>query len=161
MFPPNIHTDEVFQYSADEAIRNTQLAKAVSAGLVVVVFDAATRLITIDADSGELRQLSEPEVPKGIKADHFVTTSKSGKRHYYLRTSESISIAMRTVLACLYGSDPMREYLSFVRHEAGISSAWVMFETPTEFARLEPWLRKNYIPFSIWQPPPEGTTTNP
>jgi hypothetical protein len=118
----------------------SQIADPVEAakklGNVEIIYSDASHL-QLDMDSGEikedvLRLLIDQKV---ISAESpFVSTSRNGRKHAYIRLRKFLSLEGRIALQAALGSDPLKETFGTIRGES------VLFETKDEAPRVMRWL---------------------
>jgi hypothetical protein len=113
--------------SSDSAIKNAE-----NRGLTVIVSDNNTLLI--DIDTVEQYAIFQQRIDK-VSKDIGMTIvsdepSRSGlpRRHITIALGEEKTVADRLFLQLYLGSDPIKEYLSFLRYEAGDPKPILFFE---------------------------------
>jgi hypothetical protein len=112
------------------------IADAQAAGLTVFDFTRAYgRVISLDLD-GPFNYVSLPD-------NIFFTTSKSGRRHGFYTEPPTTNTAHfdQERAAVGYGSDPVREKVSFATYQRGLNPfAYLTFETDEAASHLRAWL---------------------
>lgn len=79
-------------------------------------------------------------VDNGIQViSSLSTVSAHGKRHWYLRLSESLEEMEKVVIQMALGSDMTKELLTMLRIRQGGTGSIALFETPTQALRVAKW----------------------
>jgi hypothetical protein len=103
-----------------------------------VVINRKPNQLLLDLDSTDALTVFRGRSEK-IKLIDSITTykSKSGNTHAIVQLKEAITEMEAIALQAILGSDPLREYLSFLRFRNGVKEPTRLFK-PTQSTKGEP-----------------------
>lgn len=117
------------------------------------VVESREGLLMCDLDTQEqlakLLSLVSPSEPgKKPRRPFLVTSSPGGRAHGYVIDRHAHDEVERIMEQRALGSDPIREDLSMLQIKHGYSSAIVLFETASEYYRVQKWIWEHLRPTS-------------
>ena len=116
-----IHCDKETYY---EMSREELCNKAAEEGFEVIFSDKYTLLIDIDDDehlamfNARIDRIKQ-EITDIESIEYYTSTSGEPHKHIIIKMKDECDVLRRLFLQIFLGSDPVREYLSYLRHERG------------------------------------------
>lgn len=122
--------------------RNLEEVLEIAKNEGLVAFLPRENELFVDLDCGQCavnEKVQDILRSEQLVSDVFLTRSRSGNTHVYVRLTHPVSEVERIALQAALGSDPTREALSMAYHFKALEPTTVFFETPEQAERVEQW----------------------